>query len=233
MRLTGKHGAVIAAAALATACGASWTSSRPPARTTADILREMQSAVKSATSVRIMALVPSGSRRITFDISFYDISEMSGTFGDGKGKISLLIVEGNAFIKVNAAFLRLAGRPESKCRSVCGKYISILESTLSQFTGSLSMSRFLTNTLGGVKMVLKQSTRSATGSYHGQAVLRYSYGSRTVELAGRGTPYPVFISAPRGHVTFSQWNAVQAPVPPPITELISPDQLKVIRLRQL
>jgi hypothetical protein len=62
--------------------------------------------------------------------------------------------------------------------------------------------------------------------YDGKPVLKLSRGPYTVEVAGTGAPYPVFVRAPGGvHVVFSQWNAVKAPAPPPASKVISTGQL--------
>jgi hypothetical protein len=224
MRLGRKLGPVAAAALsaglLATACGAASPSAHPPVKTTADILREMESAVKSAKSVHMAGSVISGSQTITFDLSFYGSSDMSGTFSEGSGMISMLLVAGTMYFKANAAFLKLAHVPKSACGTVCGKYVELPSSAARQFTRSLSMSTLSNQAFGSLKGLSEDaSTPFSPASYDGQAVLKFSKFGNTLEVARTGTPYPVFLQGRGLHVAFSQWNAVPAPAAPPGSSL--------------
>jgi hypothetical protein len=184
----------------------------------------MQSAVKSAKSVHMTGSLVSGSQTITFDLSFYGRSDTSGTFSDGNGAFSLLIVNGTTYIKANSAFLKLAKAPASACRTICGKYIKLPAPAAGQLTGSLSMSGLTTQMFGSLptSVTNNESNLFVRASYDGQPVLKFSGGGYTIDVASTGPAYPLLIKGQAGDsLTFSQWNALPAPVAPPASQVVN------------
>jgi hypothetical protein len=220
--------AALAAGLLASACGGSAAPPHRPAKTTPDILKEMQAAVKAAKSVHMTGTVMSGSQKITFDMSFYGRSDMSGTFDEGTGTASLLIVGASTYVKASSAFLKSAKLPASLCGTICGKYIELPASDKSAITGSLSMSALSTQAFGKLPMSAAKDASEffVHASYDGNPVLKISSKGYTLEVAGTGTPYPVLVEAPGGEtVVFSQWNAVPTPAVPPASQVVNLSQL--------
>jgi len=170
----------------------------------------------------------SGSQTVTFDMSFYGHSDMSGTFGEGRGKFSMLLTGSSMYIKANRAFLKVAHVPARACSTLCGKYIKLPASAAGQFTGSLSMSALSSQAFGTVPT---PATKDASklfvpASYDGHPVLKFSSGGYTIDVASTGTPYPVLVKAPGGvSITFSQWNAVKPPAAPPASKVLNIGQL--------
>jgi len=224
--------AALSAGLLATACGGSAPAAHSPAKTTAkttgDILKEMQSAVKSAKSVHMAGTITSGSQKITFDMSFYGRSDMSGTFDEGSGSASLLMVGSSTYVKASSGFLKAAKLPASLCGTICGKYIELPASDASSITGSLSMSALSSQAFGKIPASTEKATSAlfAPASHDGSPVLKLSSKGYTIEVAGTGTPYPVLVMAPGGEtVVFSEWNAVPVPAAPPASQVVNLSQL--------
>lgn len=228
--------AVLAAGLLAAACGGSsgspsgspsGSSSGSATKTAADILPKMEAAVKAAKSVHMAGTATDGSQKVSFDLSFYGKTDLSGTISEDGGGFTVLTVGGKSYIEANKAFLKVAKVTASACATICGKYIELPSADASQITGSLSMSSLSQQAFGKLPASTSKDTSEVfvPATINGQPVLRFSKGGNTIDVARTGTPYPVMVAASGTAITFSEWNAVPAPVPPPASKVLNISQL--------
>lgn len=212
---------LLAAAGLLTvACGGS------PANpdSAAKVVPAMQSAVKSATSVHISGSVKQGSQQDTLDMVFQG-NDASGTVSQGSQAYTILLVAGKAYVKVDQGFLKAANLPASDCNSMCGKYVEVPQSQMSQLTGSLSLASITHQFVSSLPSSVRNDTADVfqKSTFGGQPALKFAQGQYTIVVAGTGTPYLLYISdsSNGSHLTFSQWNSVPPLTPPPANEIIA------------
>jgi hypothetical protein len=225
-------GAVLAASLLA-ACGGSAghplssSSSKAPDTTAAYILPRMETAVHAATSVHMAGSALSGSQQVSFDLSFYGKTGLSGTITEGGATFTVLTANGKTYIRADKAFLKLAKLPAVACATICGKYIELPGAEASQITGALSLPSLVSQAFSKLPATTSLDTSEVfvPATDNGQAVLRFSGGGDTIEVAGSGTPFPVLIAASGTSITFSQWNAVTPPQAPPARKVLNLSQL--------
>lgn len=211
----------IASGLLVTACGVS-PSTNPD--TAAKIVPAMQAAVKSATSVQIAGSVKEGSQLDTLDMTFQG-NDASGTVSQGGQSYTILLVADKAYVKVDQSFLNAANLPASDCSSMCGKYVAIPQSQMSQFAGDLNLASLTKQMMDSVPSSVRNDTADVfqKSTFDGQAALKFTQGPYTIDVAGTGTPYVLYISDSSNgqHLTFSQWNSVAPLTAPPASEIIT------------
>jgi hypothetical protein len=210
-----------AAGLLTAACGAS-PAANPD--TAAKIVPAMQAAVKSATSVHISGSVKDGSQQDTIDMSFAG-NDASGTVSQGGQAYTILLVADKAYVKVDQGFLKAANLPASDCTSMCGKYVAVPGSQISQLTGSLSLARITNQFVSSLPSSVRNDTADVfqKSTFDGQKALKFAQGRYTIDVADTGTPYLLYISdsSNGNNLTFSQWNSVPPLTPPPASEVIT------------
>jgi len=189
----------------------------------------MQAAVKTATSVHIVGTAKDGSKTLTLDVSFQG-GNTSGTFSEGGKAATILLIGNKSYIKIDDAFLKLAGVPLRAvvCARLCGKYVLVPASQAAGLGGSFDMAGLDSQFVNALPASFSNDTTEhfTPATLNGQAVLKATQGQDVIEVAASGTPYPVFISeAGQGSLTFSEWNAVPPITPPPASKIISPGSL--------
>lgn len=202
-------------------CG---SSSPSGSKTAAQIMPEVQAAVKAAKSVHMAGSAIQGSQKLAMNLSFSGSSDVAGTIGVNGASFGLLSMGGKTYIKLDASFLKYAKAPLSACATICGKYVELPASTASQITGSLSL-RGLAQQAFGSKIVASAKGSGSVFSpatVNGQSVLQCRQGGYTLDVAAHGTPYPVLFTGPHGeNIAFSGWNSTTLPSPPPASDIIS------------
>jgi hypothetical protein len=213
---------VLMAAGCAAAAG-SGTSGRAASA----LLPAVQAAVKSARSVHITGSVTSGSQAITLDVSFVGNGGLAGTMAVNGASFGLLTRSGQTYIKVNAAFLQAARAPAAACMTICGKFVEVPAADAQTITGALSMRGLIQKMFGQIPASARRSSVQFTpGTYDGQPALRFSHDGYTLEVAGKGTPYPLAISGRNGeYLDFSDWNDATLPPAPTASQLVKLSEL--------
>lgn len=216
--------ALIPAGLLITACAGS--ASAPPAgsKTAAQILPAMKSAMTAASSVHIAGTLGEGSQKVSIDASLNG-SGISGTFSESGASFNIVVADGNAYVQINASFLKTAGLPTADCNSLCGKYVQAPASDVAEFT-AFSMSRLMSEMSHAIPSGAGDTTdlfKPAT--FDGQPVLQLVQAQDTVDVARTGTPYPLFISnsaagSARGSLTFSEWNSAPPATLPAASQIV-------------
>lgn len=216
--------ALVSAGLLATACGSPSSSASAGSKTAAQVIPAMKAAAESAQSVQMTGSGKDGSQKLTFDMSFVGSSDLSGTFTENGATLTIEVVSGTTYLKINQDFLNLAKLPASVCATVCGKFVELPASESSQITGAVSLSALTKKAFNSIPASISKDTTDifTPTTYHGQQVLTAHGDGNTIDVARTGTPYPIFISTSQGDtIVFSDWNSVPPLTPPPASEIIS------------
>jgi hypothetical protein len=223
----GTISAVIAAgllaAAAATGCGSS-AGGPPGSRTGAQVLPAMQSAMDSATSVQLDGSAVEQSQKVSFDLSFVGNSDMSGSFSVGGVSLTIEVVSGKTYVKVDQGFLKIANLPASDCAAICGKYVLVPAAEARQLTGTINLAHLRKDVFSKAPSAdgPDASDQFVPATFHGQQVLTTNSGGVTIDIARSGPPYPLLVwQSDSEHFTFSDWNSVPPLTPPPASEVIT------------
>jgi hypothetical protein len=214
---------VMTAGLAASACGSAPAGSK----TAAKLMPEVQALAREAKSVHITGSAIQGAQTVSLNVSFSGTSA-AGTIEYNGGSFYLMLLNGNAFIKLNAAFLKLAKLPASACTTACGKYVQLPAATISQLTGAFTMQAFVNEAFSkkNIHAAAASGCVFSPATLNGQSVLQCRQGEYTIDVAAHGHPYLLLITGPSGeHIAFSDWNSVTLPPPPPASQLISPTKL--------
>lgn len=219
--------AALAISLAANGCGGSSgngaSAPSPPSTTT--LANQVRTAVRDASSVHIDGTVNQASRSIGMNLSLTRSGQFSGQMSaDGAG-FTVLSTQGGIYIKVTDAFLKYLKLPATACNLVCGKYLKTTPSQASSLVGQLSMSALFGKLSSASPPKLSYA---GTATVNGQTTWKYhSSDGGTVYVAAHGKPYPVQLAAPsnRGKLTFSKWNSVTIPGPPPASQVVDLNQL--------
>lgn len=211
--------AVLAAVLAVSACGSAPAGSKSAAK----LMPAVQAAADGATSVHMAGSVTQGSQTTTIDVSFSG-SSIAGSVGENGQTIDLLSLNGNTYIKLDAAFLKLAKAPASVCAKVCGKYVELPATSASQITGALSMHELVTKVFNNKNMTSAAASGCtfSPATVNDQSVLQCRQGGYTIDVNAHGKPFVVYFTGPNGeHIAFSDWNSVTQPTPPPASQVVS------------
>jgi hypothetical protein len=222
--------AALAISFAASGCGGSGGSgsggsaaSSPPATPT--LTSQVRTAVHNASSVHIDGTVNQASRAIGMNLSMTRSGEFSGQMSANGAGFTVLSTQGSTYIKVTGAFLRYLKLPPTTCNLVCGKYLKATPLQASSLVGQLSMARLFGRLDSSSPPALHHL---GTATVNGQTAWKYhSSNGGTVYIAAHGKPYPLRLTAPsnRGQLTFSKWNSVSIPGPPPSSQVVDLSQL--------
>lgn len=196
---------------------------RPPAMPV--LLKAVAAAMRGASSVHVGGTASQGGKTLRLDLGMTRSGGMYGQIAEGGADLTVLITGGRVYLRVNAALLRLGHAPSSLCKVVCGKYLRM--SAHSRGLAGLSMPAFMAS-------VTRSITRTPAGKVSfggtiavgGEPAWVLLNGHGTALVAARGWPYLLRITQPgQGTVSFTQWNAVRIPGPPPASQVLKPRQL--------
>jgi hypothetical protein len=216
--------AAITVVAFLSGCGSSASSGSVPA---GQVMSSVHTDVKQAHSVHMTGNVTDDGQHIGIDMSF-DNSDIYGTISENGASFVLLSLNGTTYIKLNAAFLKIAKAPASACALVCGRYVELPAAEASQITGQLSMSLFADKAFSGsIAAKANQSTLSfVPATVNGQKVLQCKQGGYTLDVTDNSMRYPVLFAGPHGeNIAFSDWNSATMPAAPPASQVINISKL--------
>jgi hypothetical protein len=219
------HGAAVAAAVLTAGALAGCGSSAPSSGESAgQVMSALHSSVKTATSVHMSGTVTQGAEKLSMDISF-DGSNLYGTMGENGSSFVVLALNGKTYIKLDAAFLKVAGAPTATCTAICGKYVQLPASDASQITGQFTLPN-MANAMFSSSVAAKakkSGDKFTPTTVDGQHVLQFRQGNNALDVANiGGTLYPVLFIGPDGdRITFTDWNSVTLPGAPPASEVVA------------
>jgi hypothetical protein len=181
----------------------------------------MQSSVRNASGVHVSGQLSRDGVPLGVDLDVTRSGEAAGTISQRGTPLHVVAASSKIYIEVTAAFLRVASMPAAACATACGKWIELTQAEASQLTGDFSMQKLLS------PLISDQGSRLTTAgstTVHGQPawVLRAGDGS-TVAVSAAAQHYPLAArsgGSPHQVVTFSQWDSVPAPKPPPTSQLL-------------
>ena len=209
---------VLASALLITAC-----SSPANPRSVSVVVPKIEAAMRAATSAHMTGTVLHGSQNVTFDLSFVG-NDLSGSVTDGSRSITITLISGSAFVKVDQNFLKEENLPAADCSSMCGKWVAVPAAQVRQAAASLNLPAI-------TKLFVKSVPSAALSdnsdvfkpaTLDGKAVLQFRPKATTIDVAASGQPYLLYFADPsEGSITFSQWNAVPPLTPPPTSDIIN------------
>jgi len=188
---------------------------------TESLTSSMQSSVRNASGVHVSGQLSRDGVALGVDLDVTRNGDAAGTISQHRTPLHVVAANSKIYIEVTPAFLREASMPAAACPAACGKWIELTPGEASQLTGDFSMQELLTPLLSG--QAPKLSTAGST-TVNGQPawVLRASDGS-TVAVSAAAQHYPLAARSgrsPRQVVTFSRWDSVPAPKPPPASQLL-------------
>ena len=188
----------------------------------AALVNSMQTSVRKASSVHVTGRLSRGGIPLTVDLKVNRNGDMAGTISQNGAPAQILAVKDTIYVKATGAFLKEMKAPADACAAVCGKWIKLTAQQAGQLTGDLSMKNLMTPlTTGQVPKLTETGSTTVNGE---QAfVLRAADGS-TLDVSAASQHYPLQAATggnPRQTVTYTQWNAVPAPVPPPASQVLN------------
>jgi len=187
----------------------------------------MQSSVRNASGVHVSGQLSRDGVPLGIDLNLTRDGDAAGTISQRGTPLHVIAAKSKIYIEVTPAFLRETRMPAAACARACGKWIELTQGQASQLTGELSMQKLLTPLMFGQAPASGHAPKLTTAgrtTVHGQPawVLRASDGS-TVAVSAAAQHYPLVARSGRTQqqvVTFSQWNSVPAPTPPPASQLL-------------
>lgn len=226
--------AVAGLAVLASGCGpaqapaaASSHQSSPAAKSAEPAMETLQAniaaAVKKAVSVHITASLVYGGQRVDLNADVTKSGDVSGIFGQGRTRVRLLAIGRRTYVKVTPAVLAQANAPAAACALMCGKWVkapSAVKGDLIDSGWSRTVKPFL--------IIVSQSGLTPAGSatVDGQPVWNLDVvGGGSVSIPQHGTSYPLAVTVLKEQLSFSQWNSVTIPSPPPASAIFNVGQL--------
>jgi len=224
-----------AAAVVLAACGGSAgsptsiagsPSATATARTAGQLVTQMKSAVRAASSMELAGELPNGGHPVSLDLGVHRSGELAGTITQDGVPLRLIGAGGRYYVKATPAFLRELHSPAAVCTVMCGKYVELTSAQGRELASGLSMPSLTRSLLAGLPTFSKQGSTTIAGQP--VITLRGADGS-TLYVAATGRPYPVRVVAPPGHhesVRFSRWDNVAAPAAPRGDQVINLSQLK-------
>jgi hypothetical protein len=190
------------------------------------LLRQMSAALRAARSVHITGAIRQDGKTLGVNLSVTRSGELYGRVSENGATLTILATHDHFYLKLSAAFLRVAHLPATACRLFCGKYLAYPAAQSHLLVGHLNMSsmtRSLTSTLA------REVTLLGAVSVGGKpAWLLQDSHENSIYLAAHGEPYVLReISAPPGEesANLTQWNAVPIPGPPPANQIVRLSQL--------
>lgn len=204
------------------ACG----SSAPKEPSAADLQSSARSSVASASSVHFNGNVTSNGVPVGVDMGVSRSGDLSGSITQNGAKLDVLGVGGKVYIKATPEFLKEVSAPSSACAVICGRWVQLPPREAGAITSQLNL-RNLTGNIDSGQAA--HFTEAGTSTVNGQAayVLKAGNGA-TLEVSQSSPHYPLQAHAGAGKsgtVTFSQWNAVPRPTPPPASQVVNLNNL--------
>jgi hypothetical protein len=200
---------------------ASAAASAGPPPDAAALGKQVKSATAKATSFHILAVLTQGGSKISMNMSTTRSGEMSGTMSVNQTPVSLLVTQGQAYVKVTSGLLKSQHLPTAACTLMCGKYLKMPTGQAREMLNGMDVSS-LPGQLSALRLTF---VRTVTVNGQPAWQMRASDGS-TVYVAAQGPPYPLRVTKGANRADFTQWNAVTIPPPPPASQVVDISQLE-------
>jgi hypothetical protein len=189
------------------------------APTQADLGRAMSRSVRAATSFHVAGQYTYPHARLTLDVGLLKSGTMAGSLVDNGEPITATYVGGKMYAKVTHGFLAYLGKSR-ECRTICGEYVTAQPDQARDLLASMG--------IASTENILLHMATGAPAltpvTYAGQPGYRWSppgYAAGSYIVVGPLPQcLPLKVDVPGQFVlTFSQWNRVRAPAPPPAAKV--------------
>jgi hypothetical protein len=193
------------------------------------LLRHIGAAMQTARSVHLSGTIQDGGKSLGVDLAMARSGQISGQISEDGAVLTVLATRGHSYLKVSAAFLKLARQPTALCSLFCGKYLELTPARSQALLNGLNMRSFVASLTRSIT-----STPARSVSYLGMVTVDgklawlLSVQGGSVFVSARGRPYILRLAAPQpgeGAVNLTQWNAVRIPGPPPASQVVNLSQL--------
>ncbi len=208
-------------------CQPGMAGSAPPRRpNVAVLLRQMSAALRAASSVHISGTIQQGGKTLGVNLGITRSGGISGQISDNGTVLTVLATHGHGYLKVSAAFLRIAHLPASDCSLFCGKYLQYPAAQSHELFTRLNMAS-MTHSM--TSPLTRRAKFLGAVTLAGQlAWLLQDPQGNSLYVAAHGKPYVLrVVAAPprKDYADLTQWNAVPIPAPPPVSQIVRLTQL--------
>ena len=204
-------------------CSSGGTSGAPPREPSAsDLQGSMRSSVASAHSVHFDGNLTDNGVPVGVDMGVSQSGDMQGSITQNGARLQVIGLDSKVYIKATPQFLREVKAPANACAILCGHWVQLPPQEARQISSQLTLRNLSRGVNTGQNAHL---TERGTTTVDGKAayVLKASNGA-TVDVSQSSPHYPLQAHAGAGRtgtVTFSQWNSVPHPTPPPAGQVIN------------
>jgi hypothetical protein len=192
------------------------------------VLQEMSTAVRTASSVHLSGTIQRGGKTAGVNLGITGSGEFSGQITEYGAAFTVLATHGRSYLKLSAAFLRIAHLPATACSTFCGKYLEYSKAQSQRLVSGLSLAS-ITRSVSSTPVGKVKYLGMVTPGGGQRAWLLQDPRGNSLYVAAHGKPYPVrVVAAPpgEGNVNLTQWNAVRIPGPPPASQVVTLRQLE-------
>jgi hypothetical protein len=209
-------------AGCAAAAGSAQSHKRPAKLTRSEVLGSMMSALDAVHSVHVEGIYDQPhSATIRVDLGLQESGALAGTIIDGDVPMSVVYVGGKLYVKATAGFLAAMG-VSAACPDVCGRYAIAKPGYDDSLLQYIDMDAVLTSIEDAESSESSLTTVSLNGQ-RGYRWIPFAEVAGSYFIVSATPPYfPLKLNNPiYTTLTFSQWNAVPAPVAPPAAQVIT------------
>lgn len=194
------------------------------------LLRKMRTALQNARSVHISGTVHQGGKNLGLSLAMTSSGGMWGQISEDGAAFTVLTTQGQTYLELSAAFLKLSRLPAAACALFCGKYLELTPAQSQPLLSGLNMPSLMDSITNSIAdMHADAVTYVGTGTANAQpAWLLMDPGGYLAYIAFHGRPYLLRVVEAQpsaGAVSLTQWDAVQIPGPPTPSQIVSAGQL--------
>jgi hypothetical protein len=205
-------------------CSGSYSSSSsaPKEPSSSDLQSSMRSSVASANSVHFNGNLSDNGVPVGVDMGVSRSGDLQGSVTENGAKLQVIGVDGKIYIKATPEFLKEVKAPASACSLICGHWVQLPQAEARPLTSQLTLKNLSDSVNSSHGAQLKESG-STTVDGKAAYVLKAPNGA-TIDVSQSSPHYPLQAhagSGKSGMVTFSQWNSVPHPAPPPAKDVIN------------
>jgi hypothetical protein len=188
----------------------------------ARLLRQINAAVATASSVHISAARLPGDSRFGVNLSVTRSDDMSGNIIYKRQPLTVLVTRGHGYLMVNSVSLQVFGLPSGVCSVACGEYAAV---PVQRLVGGISW-HSLVGTSSSLPTAQLHYLRTVMVNGEPAWEMRGPRGA-VIYVAARGAPYPLRVMD-KGKVVadLTHWNSATVPPLPPGTQVIPYSQFK-------
>ena len=202
----------------ASSAGSSPRSSATAVTLTA-VTTAMSASVTAASGFHVKGVYTWPSARLKVDVDLLKSGQMAGSMADDSEPLSAIYTGGRMYEKLTPRFLGYFGK-SGECAALCSKYVLSKPST----SRGLLRSMGITSTESIIDDMSAIGPEMTSVTFDGQPAYRWTppnYGPNSyIIVSALPQCFPLKIYDP-GHfvLTFSQWNKVSTPEPPPTAQI--------------